>query len=195
MVYSSRAISQQLGVYNADQKMIYKIKAGKELDFRIDYKKLYPEKGDSVLESRVFGLIDSISGEDIYLIENIIVLNFTKTESNLVETEYEYTSLTINLRDIKSLSFTPTAASIGNALWFVGLATMVISPLLGITPDGFSSGRLLTTASIGAGTALVGGTLKWTFGQKPVKIKDFDGPDYFKKYQRGSISMLQQGPR
>lgn len=183
--------AQKIGVFNKDQKLIYKIKQGKYLDVRLDHDKLYPEISDSVVESRLFGLIDSISGSKIYLIENQVIINYTKKSSILLEMEYEYTSLIIDINDIKEISFTPTMASIGKALMTVGLVTIIASPLLGFTPEGYSTDRLIGGLAIGGGMALIGGGLSLTFGQKPVKFKEFDGPEYFDKYQRGSISVLQ----
>jgi len=185
------AYAQKIGVFNEKQKKIYTIKAGRNIDFRIDYKKLYPDRTDSILETRVFALIDSINGDKLFLIENQIIINFTKDKDILVEAQYEYTELNVNVQDIKAMAFTPTIASIGNALLIIGLATLIVSPLLGITPGGYSTKRFATIATIGAGTAAIGGALSLSFGQKPVKFKDFEGPEYFKKYQQGSLSNLQ----
>jgi len=182
--------SQKIGVFNEKHKKIYTIKAGRDLDFRIDYNKLYPERNDSIVESRVFALIDSIKGDKIYLSESFVIANYTKDKDIIIEREYEYTELIINIDDIKSASFTPIMASIGKALLTIGIATMVVSPLLGISSGGYRTERVVTVASIGAGTAIIGGAFAFSFGQKPVKFKDFEGPEYFKKYQKGSLSTL-----
>ena len=182
--------AQKIDILNENQKKIYTIKDGRDLDFRIDYKKLYPESNDSVVESRVFALVDSIKGDLLYLSESFIVTNYTKDNGTLIEKEYEYTELVINIQDIKAVSFTPTMASIGRALLTIGLATLVVSPLLGISSGGYKSERFVTVATIGAGTAIIGGAFAISFGQKPVKFKDFEGPEYFKKYQKGSLSTL-----
>ena len=187
----SSVYSQKIGIFNEKQKKIYTIKPGRNIDFRIDYDKLYPEKKDSIVETRVYALIDSIRGDKLFLVENIIVINYTKDKDILVEAEYEYTDLVVDIKDIKAMSFSPTMAAIGNALLMVGIATIIVSPILGITPDGYSTQRFATVATIGAGTAVIGGAFSLTFGQKPVKFKDFEGPEYFKKYQPGSLSTIQ----
>ncbi|MEQ8325458.1 MAG: hypothetical protein RIC15_05900 [Vicingaceae bacterium] len=187
----SNAIAQRLGVYNAEHKLVYKYKAGSSIDFRIDYNKLYPDRTDSILESRVFGFIDSISGNEIRLIENQVILHFTRTNEVLVEEPYEYTDLTVNALDIKALSFTTTGQSIGTALIAIGAAALIISPLFGLNPEGYSGERVAIVAGMGLGSAVIGTGLYFSFGQKPVKIKPFNGPDYFKKYQGGSISLVK----
>ena len=184
--------AQNIEVLNARQKKIHSIKQGKTLDFRIDYNKLYPDKKDEYLESRVYGVVDTIVGSKVHLSENYIVINYSKSESILVEKEYEYTDLVVDVGDIKAMSFTPVMASVGNAFLAVGLATMLVSPLLGFTPDGYSTDRVVMVASIGAGSAAIGGIFSLSFSQKPVKFKDFNGPEYFKKYQPGSLSVLEQ---
>lgn len=190
-LWASGLKAQRLEVKNEKGKRIYTLKEGRNIDFRIDYKKLYPELKGDILESRMYSIIDSIVGEKMYLSENQIIINYTKSESLIVELPYEYTELTVNLGDIKGMSFTPIGASIGNSLFMIGIATILASPLLGITPEGYSSQRALSVAGIGLATAAVGGSMKLVFGQKPVKFKEFDGPDYFKKYQKGSISIAQ----
>ena len=54
-------VAQQVGVFNSEHKRIYTYKVGKSMDFRVDYNKLYPNTSDSIIESRVFGVIDSIT--------------------------------------------------------------------------------------------------------------------------------------
>ena len=192
LAFSANGIfAQEIGVFNAKQKKIYKIKAGRSIDFRIDYALIYPERKDSTLEVRMYGLVDTIYGTKIHLIENQIIIKYTKTETTLVETDYEYTELTVDLGDIKTMSFNTAGASIGNAMLSIGIAAIIASPLLGINPGGYSWERVAQTAAIGLGTAAVGGGLTLLFGQKPVKFKDFDGPEYFKKYQAGSLSVLE----
>lgn len=191
LISTSYLEAQRIEISNEKGKRIYTLKEGRNIDFRIDHKKLYPESSGDILETRMYSIVDSIVGNKMYLSENQIIINFTKTETLLVEMPYEYTELTINLGDIKGMSFTPIGASIGNSLFMIGIATILASPLLGITPDGYSTQRVVTVAGIGAATTVLGGSMKLVFGQKPVKFKDFDGPDYFKKYQKGSISIAQ----
>ena len=161
------------------------------MDIRIDYSLVYPEQTDSSLEARIFGIVDSISGTDIYLVENQLIAKYTSTRSIILEEEYEYSGLKINLGDVKEISFTRTAASIGDALLTIGLAAIIASPLVGLTPDGYSTTRVVRTAVVGAGLAVAGGGLSLAFGQKPVTIREFNGPQYFKKSQKGSISLLE----
>ncbi len=193
LVFFAGSLSaQKIGVYNEKGKKVYHIKKGRNLDFRIDYDRLYPgRKSDSIIEARVYSLIDSIRGEKIFLSESYVVLYYTNKTSFLIEKEYEKDHLNVQLRDIKGMSFSPMISSVGNSLWTVGLAALITSPLIALIPNGWSTDRFVTVATIGAGTAIIGGTLKFAFGQKPVKFKDFDGPDYFKKYQRGSLSIIE----
>lgn len=183
--------AQKIEVYNESGKMIYSYREGRNLDFRIDHKKLYPDSDGSILESRMYSTIDSISGNTLFLTDNMLVADYSKTETILRETEYEFTELSIDIGDIKAVSFTPLSAAIGNSLFSIGLATVLASPLLGLTPDGFSTSRFATVAGIGLATAGTGAIFKFGFRQKPVKIKEFDGPEYFKKYQSGSLSKTE----
>lgn len=183
--------AQRIEVKNEKGKKIYTLKEGRNIDFRIDHNKLYPESNGDILESRMYSVIDSIIGNKLYLSENQIIINYTRTEALLTEAPYEYTELSINLGDVKGMSFTPIGASIGNSLFMIGIATILASPLIGITPEGYSTQRALNVLGIGAAATVIGGSMKLAFGQKPVKFKEFDGPDYFKKYQKGSISIAQ----
>ncbi|HAW51703.1 MAG TPA: hypothetical protein DCX54_05150 [Flavobacteriales bacterium] len=183
---------QQIGVFNSEHKLIYKYKVGRNLDFRIDYNKLYPNTSDSILESRVFGVIDSIKGKEIYLIENQVVLNFTKDHEYLVEAPLEYTSLVISTEDLMSVSFNPVMNSVGTAFIAIGVAALLVSPVLGYVPgESYATERFAIAAGMGLGSVAVGLGLQLGFSQKPVKLKAFNGPDYFKKYQPGSVSLLE----
>ena len=180
-------------MFNAEHKLIYKYKVGKNIDFRIDYNKLYPNSSDSILESRVFGVIDSIHGKEIYIIENQIILNFTKNGEYLVEKPLDYTDLVISTEDLIAVSFNPTMHSVGTAFIAVGLAAILVSPLLGFVPgESFATERFAIAAGMGLGSVVIGVGLQLGFSQKPVKLKVFNGPDYFKKYQTGSVSLLEQ---
>ena len=184
--------SQQIGIYNAEHKLIYKYKVGRSIDFRIDYDKLYPNSSDSILESRVFGVIDSISGREIYLLENQVILNFTKNGEYLVEMPLEYTDLMVTTEDLKSVSFTPVMHSVGTAFIAIGVAAVLVSPIVGLNPGGdYATERFAIAAGMGLGSIIIGAGLQLGFSQKPVKLKVFNGPDYFKKYQTGSVSLLE----
>ena len=184
--------AQGIGIYNSEHKLIHRYQQGSDIDFRIDYKKLYPERNDSILEARVYGVIDTINRKDIHLVENYVILHMTRDHYYLIEKEFEYTDLTIGADDIKAVNFTTTGQSIGTALIAVGLAAVVISPLFGLNPGGgFAGERMAIAAGMGAGCAVIGTGFYIAFGQKPVRIKNFNGPDYFKKYQGGSISLTE----
>ena len=185
--------AQKLAITKENGKIIQRFKKGKSLDFRVDYNVLYPGKNDSILESRVYGIIDSVVENEIYLIENLIVIDFTKDNTHFLEEPYEFTRLTVTTDEIKSISYTPIGQSVGNALFTVGLATLIVSPLFGFlaSSDGFNSNSFATVAAVGVGTMAIGGTIYFTFKEKPFKFRDFYGPDYFKKYQPGSLSVIK----
>jgi hypothetical protein len=191
-LFSTDLLAQQVGVFNAEHKLIYKYKVGRNMDFRIDYNKLYPNTSDSILESRVFGVIDSIHGKDIYLVENQVILNFTKNGEYLVEMPLEYTDLVVSTDDLIAVSFNPTMHSVGTAFIAIGVAAILVSPLFGFVPgQSYSTERFSIAAGMGLGCAAIGVGLQLGFSQKPVKLKAFNGPDYFKKYQTGSVSLLE----
>ena len=193
LVASNSGIAQKLTITKENGKIIQRYKKGKSMDFRIDYNVLYPGKSDSILESRVYGIIDSIVGNEIYLIENIIVMDFSKDNTHFLEESYDFTELTVTVEEIKSLSYTPIGQSIGNALFSVGLAALIVSPIFGFlsSSDGYNMNSFGTVAAVGLGTMAIGGTIYFTFKEKPFKFKDFYGPDYFKKYQPGSLSVVE----
>ena len=191
-LFTNDTHAQQVGVFNAEHKLIYKYKAGKNIDFRIDYNKLYPNTADSILESRVYGVIDSIIGKEIHLVDNQIIINFTKSNEYLVEMPLEYTDLIIKTDDLMAVSFNPIMHSVGTAFIAIGVAALLVSPVLGFVPgESYSTERFAIAAGMGLGSTVLGLGLQFGFSQKPVKLKVFNGPDYFKKYQTGSVSLLE----
>lgn len=187
---STQIAAQGIGVYGKKDKLIYKIGVGKSLDFRIDYEKVFPKRDDSILEVRLYSVLDSIDEETLHLTENQIVMQYTGTRSILVEKETEMDLLKVDFKDIEAVSFTTTGESVGNALFVIGLAAMVVSPLFGFNSGSYAPERVVLVAGMGAGSALIGGAFSLLFKQDPVQIKEFDGPQYFKKYQKGHLSIV-----
>ena len=181
--------AQKLLVYNAKDKPIHRYKPGKSIDFRVDYDKLYEVESDSVLEVRMYSTIDSIAKDVLILSENQVILHYGKDRTSLIEKDYDFNQLMLNIRDVKAVSFSSTMESVGTAFFVVGLAAAVVSPLFGLSSGGYATQRVILLAGIGLGTMAVGGTLSLAFKQKPVKIQEFNGPPYFNKYQDGRLAL------
>ena len=76
LVLCGELSAQHLIITKENGKTFERYKPGKSIDFRVDYNVLYPGKNDSILEARVYGIIDTITGREVHLIESQLVLEF-----------------------------------------------------------------------------------------------------------------------
>lgn len=185
--------AQQLEVHNADQKISHSFKPGSEIDFRVDYDLLYPNVNDSILEVRCVSVIDSIMGDVLVLSENVVTAQFTKTEGYGMEKELAVNAVKINVGDIKAVNQQSSAASVGESLMWLGAAVMVVSPLVGLAAgggDGFAEDRATMVFGIGLGTFAIGGGMKLLFKKGPYKVREFEGPGYYKKYEQATLKVV-----
>ncbi len=182
--------AQKLVLRNEDGKKLHRYKDGRTIDFRtnVDY---FPNFNFDVgtKEVRALGVVDSIRNEKLYLSETILILSFDQHKHQLIEKMYEGEYVQLKYTDIKSMSYTSSTEALGNGLFSVGLGTMAVSLFFGINDGPYAWDRVAIVAGLGAASAVIGIIMEKSFKSKPVKVKQFDGVDYFDEYISGTLQM------
>ena len=182
--------AQKLVLRNEDGRKLHRYKKGRTIDFRtaVDY---FPNYGfkQGTREVRALGVIDSIIDEDVFLSETILILSFDNHQSVLIEQMYEGDLIKLNYNDIRGMSYTSSTEALGNGLFSVGIGTIAVSLFFGINDGPYAWERVAIVAGLGAASAISGFILEKAFKSKPVRLKNFEGVDYFDEYISGTLQI------